>query len=265
MGNGVTMAAGFALASEGLNFSLFFATLMGMSLIIASACVFNNVIDREADQKMERTKNRALATGVISLKAALTFATILGIAGSVSLLLFSSPVALAIALLGFCVYVTLYSVYKYRTVHATLIGSIAGAVPPVIGYAAAANRLDLCSVVLFAMMVFWQMPHFYAIAIYRSDDYAAAKIPVLPLKKGLQATKIQMVFYVGLFIAAASLLPVLGFVRPMFLFASTMLGAGWLWLALQGFSVQNNRRWARKMFIFSLIVVMGISLAISFF
>ena len=178
MGNIITASAGFALASRGsINFLLLLVTFIGLALVIASACVFNNYIDRNADKKMERTKNRPLATGLISPRRAITFALLLGLLGTFLLAFFVNPLTAALALFGFFVYVILYSFSKYYSIHGTLIGSVAGAMPPVIGYCAAANRFDMGALILFAMITIWQMPHFFSIAIYQLKDYAAASYP----------------------------------------------------------------------------------------
>lgn len=262
-GNLVTAIAGFALASKGsLDFPLLLVTLAGLSLIIASACVFNNYIDRDLDEKMQRTKNRPLAKRLISTKNALVFATFLSLFGTILLALFTNLLTVVIALLGLSVYLFLYSSLKYHTSHATLIGSIAGATPPVVGYTAVSHTLDIGAFVLFAMIALWQMPHFFAIALYRLDDYAAASLPVLPIKRGVQATKIQMMSYIIAFIGASSLLTGFGYTKFPYLIVTSLLGFTWLWLCVKGFSCDNDQVWARKMFLFSLVVVVGVSIAI---
>ncbi len=179
-GNVVTFAAGFLLASKGdIKMGLFFTTLLGLSLIIASACVFNNYIDRYVDKKMERTKKRALASGLIKGRDALAFAVLLGIAGNLTLFLYANGLTVAVANVGFVVYVFLYSFLKCRTTYSTLIGSISGAIPPVVGYCAVSNQFDLAAGILFIIMIFWQMPHFFAIGLWHIDDYAKAEIPIL--------------------------------------------------------------------------------------
>ncbi|MBS0605645.1 MAG: protoheme IX farnesyltransferase [Verrucomicrobia bacterium] len=256
LGNAITTAGGFALASKGhIDFFLFLATMIGLSCVIGSACAFNNYIDRESDVKMSRTKNRPLARGDISVKNALMFALALGAIGVAVLGMFTNLRTLSIAIFGFLAYVILYSFSKYRSVHGTLIGSIAGAVPPVIGYCAVSNKLDAPAWILFAIIVMWQMPHFFAIAIYRMDDYAKAGIPVLPVQKGIVRTKVQMVLYIIGFIAASSLLPLFDYTGNGYFFIVLLLGAAWLLLALQGFKSANDVRWARKMFVFSLVIV----------
>ena len=263
MGNAITAVSGFALASKGhFDFSLFFATLFGLSLIIASGCAFNNYIDRKADQKMPRTQNRPLAKGIIPVRSANLFALALGLLGVLCLSAFVNTLSTIIALIGFGVYVLFYSFLKYRTTHATLIGSIAGAVPPVVGYTAVTGRLDTAAVLLFAIIALWQMPHFFAIAIYRLEDYAAASIPVLPVKRGMHATKVQMLLYTIAFTCAASLLPLFASVGKLYPIVSLTLGVIWICLSVQGLETDNEKLWARKMFLFSLVVVTALSAAI---
>lgn len=265
LGNALTAAAGFALVSRGIiNLWLFLATLIGLSLVIGSACVFNNYIDRELDAKMSRTKNRPLAKGVIPIKHALVFGALLGVYGTLLLAIFVNLLTAAIALFGFYVYVFLYSFKKHYTSHATLIGSIAGAVPPVVGYTAVHNGINLAAFILFMMVVMWQMPHFFAIAIYRLEDYHAASIPVLPIKKGITSTKVVMLLYIIGFILSASMLPLFGYTGYAFLIVMSLLGLIWLLFSIQGFTCHNDRSWARKMFFFSLVIVLAFCVMMPF-
>ena len=262
-GNAVTTLAGFALASRGVyNFPLFFEALLGLCFVIASACVFNNYLDRDIDEKMERTKGRALVVGTIPEKHALIYAAILSIIGFSILLAFTNLLTAVMALIGFVVYTTLYTLMKLRTIYGTLIGSIAGAIPPVVGYTAVSDQIDIGAVILFLMVVLWQMPHFYAIAIYRLKDYQAASIPVLPVKKGMRATKVQMLLYTLAFIIASMMLTVFGYTGYSYLAVVTILGALWIGMNIQGFTCDNDTLWARKMFIFSLVVIMSLSIMI---
>ena len=256
LGNLITTAAGFVLASKPpLDYTLFFIMMVGLGLVIASACVFNNYIDRFADQKMERTKNRPLAQGLIGSREALTFASLLCIVGLGILYMYTNPLTVLTAFCGFFVYVVLYSLWKYHTIYGTLIGSISGALPPVIGYCAAGNRLDMGAFLLFSIIVLWQMPHFYSIAAYRLDDYTKAAIPVLPVERGMYITKMHMVFYILAFILATALLTLFGYTGVTYLVIATGLGLSWLILCLKGFSSINDKRWARQMFFLSLVVI----------
>jgi protoheme IX farnesyltransferase len=265
LGNLITTAGGFAMASKGrFQPTLFFSMLIGLGLVIGSACVCNNYIDRIIDAKMARTKNRALATGLIAPWKAILFALCLGAIGMVVLFLFTNALAASVAAVGFIVYVGIYTQLKKRTIHATLIGSIAGAIPPVVGYTAVSPQLDLAALLLFAILVFWQMPHFLAIAIYRYDDYFAASIPVLPIMKGALATKVQMLFYCIAFAGSSLLLRPLGLAGQAYLIVAAALSAIWIWIAISGFKAENDKFWARTMFRFSLIVITALCAMLSF-
>jgi protoheme IX farnesyltransferase len=246
LGNLFTVTAGFLLASKGkLDYGLFFATLLGLGCIIASSAVFNNYINRVEDKKMERTKNRALVTGAISSRNAIIFAVCLGIIGTLILSIYTNFLTVSVAAVGFFIYVILYSFWKSHTIYGTAIGSIAGALPPVVGYCAASNHFDLGACILFLIMVLWQMPHFFAIAIYHFDDYAAANMPLLPMKKGVWRTKVHMVVYI-----------LTGYTGYVYLFFTTILGFLWLALCLQGFTSTNDQLWGKNMFRISLVVIM---------
>lgn len=263
-GNVITTAAGFALASQGhFDYWLFLATLLGLSFVIASAGVFNNYIDRESDAKMERTKDRPLVKKLISSQDALVFATLLGAAGFFVLALYTNLLTALIAFFGFFVYLVLYAFYKYRSFYGTIVGSIAGGVPPVVGYCAVSNRLDAGALLIFLILVLWQMPHFFAIAMYRLQDYAAASIPVLPVQRGMRTTKIHMLLYIIVFGVTSLMLTVLGYTGNAYFVVAIVLSGIWLGLCINGFSIKNDVVWARKMFVYSLVVIMGLCVTIT--
>lgn len=265
LGNLLTVAAGFLLASKGqIEVGLFLATLLGLSLIIASACVFNNYIDRSYDKAMERTKSRALVLGLIPEKNALLFGTALGILGGACLLIFTNILTFAVAAVGFGVYVFLYSLWKSKTIYGTAIGSVAGAVPPVVGYCAVSNTLDMGAGILFLMMILWQMPHFFSIAILYRDDYAAAGMPVLPVVKGNFRTKVHMVVYIVAFMLVSLLLTVWHYTGGLYFALSLGLSVVWLGLAVFGFYTTNDKAWGRAMFRFSLVLITALCVAIPF-
>jgi protoheme IX farnesyltransferase len=142
-GNLITAAGGFLLASQGqIQWGLFLAILAGTALVIGSACVFNNYIDRGIDQKMERTKQRAMVKGSISGPAALTYGTILFILGFIVLAWYTNWLTLGIGILAFIIYVAVYGLSKRRSVHGTIVGSFAGAAPVVAGYTTVTDRFD---------------------------------------------------------------------------------------------------------------------------
>lgn len=264
MGNVVTMAAGFALASQGqIDYLLFLQTLLGLGFVIASAGAFNSYTDRAADAKMTRTQNRPLVTGSISSQKALLFASLLGIIGISILGMFTNLLTVFVAFTGFFVYLVLYAFWKYRSFYGTLVGSIAGAVPPVVGYCAVSNRFDIAAFILFMILVLWQMPHFFAIAIYRIKDYSAASIPVLPIQRGIPITKVHMLLYIIAFTCTAVMLTVLGYTGSAYLIITALLGLSWLGLCAFGFNQSNDILWARKMFVYSLVVIMGLCVTIA--
>lgn len=211
---------------------------------------------------MNRTKNRALAKGLISGQKAILFASLLGSLGILILLYYTNGLATLIALFGFFVYVVLYSMWKGRTIYGTAIGSIAGAVPPVVGYCAVSHQFDMGAVILFTMLVLWQMPHFFAIAIVHFEDYAAASISVFPVIKGMRQTKLHMMLYTIGFLIAATLLATFKFAGQLYFFAALILGLAWILLSLLGFKNKNDKLWAKQMFRLSLIIITILCLVI---
>lgn len=265
-GNLISIIGGFLLAAKGqIDYTLFLTTLIGISLVIASGCVLNNYIDRDIDRKMERTKNRIMVKGLISLKASLIYATVLGIAGFMLLYLTSTPLVMRLAMIGFVVYVGVYSLYmKRKSVYSTLIGSLSGAAPPVIGYCAVSNRFDTGALILLLIFSLWQMPHSYAIAIFRFKDYQAASIPVLPVKRGISITKHYIILYIIGFMVATLMLTLSGYTGYKYLIVAASISVWWLGMALQGYkSANDDKVWAYKMFIFSLIAIISLSVMMS--
>ncbi|CUJ32061.1 Protoheme IX farnesyltransferase [Achromobacter sp. 2789STDY5608633] len=265
-GNLISLAGGYLLASQGVvDASHLALVISGAALVIGSGCAANNVIDRDIDRLMERTYARPMATGSISIRSALAFTRILALIGFSLLYAATHRIApLFLMLIGYVVYVGLYSlILKRRSVHATLVGSISGAIPPVVGYCSVRGTLDTAAVALFVIFGIWQMPHSYAIALFRWKDYEAASIPVLPLVKGRHHAKRRIVLYIAAFIAAALALPALGYVGNLYLSTVLLSGVYWLKTALAGFSASDDARWARRVFAASIAAVVLISVAMS--
>jgi protoheme IX farnesyltransferase len=254
------------LASRGtINIGLLAAMLVGLGLVVGGGAVFNNYVDRDIDAKMQRTKGRAIVTGAVSPRAALIYGSVLAFLGFAILCLHTNLLASGVALVGIVSYTLLYTPLKRRTAASPLVGSIAGAVPPLVGFCAVSGVLNTEALILFLIFFFWQMPHFYGIAIYKRDDYAAAGVPVLPITKGIRAAKIRLVLYIAGFIVAASLLTLFGFTGQVYLAVMLIVGCVWLWLGIQGFQAgTDDTAWARKMFLFSIAVITVFSLIIAF-
>jgi protoheme IX farnesyltransferase len=264
-GNLVTAAGGFLLAAKGhVDFSALLTTVISISLVVASGCVLNNCIDRNMDRKMDRTRDRILARGLMSPKAAVFYASLLGMAGIALLWAATNILSIAVVLAGFAVYVGLYSLYlKRHSIYGSLIGSLAGAAPPLAAYCAVRNRLDLGAFILLSIFSLWQMPHCYAIAIFRFQDYNAAAIPVLPVKQGIPAAKKHIIGYIPAFMAASLMLTFGGYTGCSYLAVVAVLGLLWLYIALSGCKTSDDRLWAKKMLTFSILNIFALSVMMS--
>jgi protoheme IX farnesyltransferase len=263
--NLLAAAGGFFLAAQGhASIALFASVMAGLCLIVASACVCNNCIDRRLDRDMARTSGRPLATGAVSLAGCLVYAGILGAAGAAVLAAGTNARALAVALGGFAVYVGVYSlVLKRRSMYSTAIGSLAGAAPPLAAYLAVRGRFDSGAFIVLAMFSLWQIPHSYAIAIFRLEDYAAARVPVMPVKAGVPATKRHIIWHIVAFTLAAQMLTAFGYAGYAYLASATVLGLCWLYLALSGGREGDDRPWARRVYLFSILTIFVLSVAMS--
>lgn len=265
VGNLVSATAGFFLASKGRVDGLaLLGTVIGISLVVASGCVFNNCVDRNIDRKMIRTRNRALAKGLISLKDAVFYATFLCIAGLALLWAATNLLSVVIVVAGLAIYVGVYSLYmKRNSVYGASIGSLAGATPPLAGYCAVTGRLDVGAVILFAIFSLWQMPHCYAIAVFRFDDYTAASIPILPVRQGIAVARKHIVGYIVAFTAATLMLTFGGYTGYSTFAVATVLGLSWLYLAWSGYGASDERLWASKLFVFSILTIFILSVMMS--
>ncbi|NNH27798.1 heme o synthase [Acinetobacter terrestris] len=265
-GNFVTTLGGYFLAAQGsVDFLLLLITLLGTTLVVASGCVVNNVIDQDIDQKMQRTQNRAMVKKSISVPVALVYSLVLGVIGFSILWFWVNAYAFLFAVIGFVVYVVFYSLWTKRTtIHQTVIGSISGASPPVIGYTAVSNEFDLAALLIFIGYALWQMPHSWAIAVYRFDDYKNAGIPILPVARSVLRTKIESLIYVILFTITMNALFVYGYTNWLYLVILNALCIYWFYIGVLGFKAENDQLWAKRFFLFSVILITIISICFSF-
>ena len=263
-GNLLTLVAGFLLASKGnLNFALFITLIIGTYLVIASSCVFNNVIDKKIDKRMKRTRNRALVMGTVSEENAIKFASLLGFLGFVSLLMFSNIYVVIAGILAVVTYIFPYSYFKRTSWIGTAVGTIPGAMPLVAGYMAVTGSIDLAVVLLFLIMVFWQIPHFYALGIFRLRDYKIAKLPILPVSKGIVETKLHIFIFTFLYLVTIFIFSLTGLTGLIFLIVMNILAFYWLFMAMDGFSTRDDVLWAKSMFKYSLVLLTVFSLLLS--
>jgi len=262
-GNLMTASAGFLFGARfHIDWVLCAATLAGTALVIGSACAYNNILDRRIDKKMQRTSKRALVTGEISTTQAFTFATLLGAIGFALLALLTHPIVVLVGAIAFIDYVFLYGWAKRHSVHGTLVGSISGSAPLVAGYVAAVNRFDMTALILFGIMAAWQMAHFYAIAMYRASDYKNAGIPVLPVVRGMQAARTQILVYIALFLVLNGLLFTSGATGYVYVIIMVVVSADWLQRGLKRYKVATDVKWGKQMFFYSLTVLLLFSSAL---
>lgn len=201
-GNLLTTLAAFLFASKWeFSTGLFLATMVGMALVIASACVFNNYFDRSIDAKMSRTKARPLVAGAVSPRAAFWYAMALAFVGFALLYICVNILTALVALAGFIIYVCIYTPLKPLNSLALYVGAVAGAAPVVAGYTAVADKLDLTAFFLFAFLFLWQLPHFWAISVYRYDEYAAAGVPLSVRKPSNKKKRLaRSIFFASLIV-----------------------------------------------------------------
>lgn len=255
----MTGIAGFLFASRWhIDIRLLLALLLGMSGVIACGCVLNNYLDRSIDRKMARTKQRALVTGKIPVMHAIIFAVCVGAIGFF-ILSYTNWLVVLTGVVALVSYVVVYGFAKRTTSYSTLVGTVPGAASLVAGYLAVTNRFDLGAGLLCLIMIIWQMPHFYAIAIRRLDDYRAAGLPVWPAEHGIEDTKKHIVAYVVLFIMANLAVTFYGYAGYAYAVVMVGLGGYWLWKGLNGFRQANSTKWAGQMFGFSLVVLLVFS------
>ncbi|MFD1886595.1 heme o synthase [Paenibacillus wenxiniae] len=252
--NLIATFGGFWLASGWhIGWMLMVWTLLGTMLVMASSCVFNNYFDRELDTKMIRTRERVLATRRLSPNVVLWYAIALGVLGLGVLAVFSGMLAAALGALGMFVYVIIYTLWlKRHSTWSTSIGGISGAMPPVIGYVAVSQQIDLGAWLLFAMLFLWQPPHFWALGIRRVEEYRAAGYPLLPVVKGIKRTKYQMLPYIALLIPVPILMYMYGYTGLIYTITSVLLSVVWLGMAIAGFQKPDTDKWAKTAFIFSI-------------
>lgn len=262
--NVMTTGAGFLFACQWhVTWTLLLYTLLGTTLVVMSACAVNNCTDRELDAKMPRTKKRATVTGAVSVRKLAVIAAVFGVVGFAILAVHVNVLTTLLAAIAYIDYVVLYSWSKRHTPWSTLIGTVSGALPLVAGYTAATNSFDTTALLLGLVMTFWQMVHFYAIAIFRRKDYAAGNIPVWAVRYGVRSTQKWLLFYTLLYLVAVVLLTFFASLGWIFLAVVGGMGLYWLYRGLKGFQAEAPEKWARSMFGLSLVILLVLSAAVA--
>jgi len=265
LSNTISGVAGFFLAASFVAFSwvTFIGAIGGIAFIIASACVMNNILDRDIDKRMKRTAKRDVASGIISIPKALVFGIVLGLIGFGLLVFLTNALTVLLGVVAYVWYVAIYGIAKRTTAYSTLIGGVAGALPPVAGYTALTGTIDAGAIILFLILFFWQMPHFYAIAMFRQSDYASAKLPVWSVKYGMKSSKVQILVFTIIFAIVFALPTFYGYTGIIYLVGSVLLSAYWLYKGISLYNKVDDVKWARQMFGVSLLVMLSMSLLIA--
>jgi len=264
-GNALSIVAGFLLAcTHHFNGSLLIGSLFSICLIMASGCVFNNVLDRNIDAKMDRTKKRAIASRRISVNNALIFGSLLALFGFYLLIHITNNVTVLLGLIALVDYVLIYGLAKRKTIRSTEIGAIAGALPPVAGFTAVTGSITVPALLLFLALTTWQMAHFYAIALFRQQDYLSAGLPVISVKRGVRATQKLIKLYIVLFFIVVMLFSLLSYTGVIFSLALAAVSVWWFLKAYKTTAIRESEKWARSVFKSSLIVLVVFCVFVSF-
>lgn len=266
IGNAMSSVGGFFMASQShINFNLFINMIIGISLIIAASCILNNIIDRDIDAIMQRTQHRILVQNktILVLRTSMLCAIIFNIIGFLFLGITKKYLIIYLAIIGIFIYIGIYSLWmKRKSIHSIIIGSISGSIPPVIGYCSVTNTIDIGAIILFMMFSLWQIPHSYAITILRLNDYKIALIPIFPLQQGILVTIHHMLIYIIGFIITTVSLTIMGYTSYIFLSIISCINLFWLYIGLHGYKYINTdiTLWSKKMFLFSIIVIISVNL-----
>lgn len=254
----VTTLGAMLIAGNGIpSFGLVLITILGGTLTAGGANVFNCYIDRDIDAKMNRTKQRATASGRMKPRTALIFGITITLAGVLLLGFFANWLAAGLALIGNLYYVFIYTLWLKRTTpHNIVVGGAAGAIPPLVGWAAVTGTLAPGAWILFAIIFYWTPPHFWALALLKQGEYGRVGVPMLPVVSGEQETRKQIFLYTVLLTAVTLLLVPFG-MSWIYLVGALALCAYFLFLAWR-LLTDPSKELARKTFFYSIWFVAGI-------
>lgn len=248
---GMLLAAPVALPPPTL-----LTALAGIALVAGSAAAINQVADHRIDAVMQRTRARPLPAGHLEPRRVLWFAAVIGVAGAVVLAVWVNLLTAVLTVLSLVGYAFVYTRYlKYATPQNIVIGGAAGATPPLLGWTAATGQVDFPALLLFLIIFVWTPPHFWALALYRKDEYADAAVPMLPVTHGEDYTRLHILLYT-LLLALITVLPyVTGMSGAIYLFAALLLDAVFLYYAIS-LKITRSRDKAMETFVFSIIYLM---------
>ena len=254
---------GMLLAEQQVqSFGYLFVALLGIAFCAASAAAVNQVIDRNTDASMTRTDQRPLPQGELSPTHASMFALALGISGSLILYFFVNTLTMILTLASLVGYAFIYTIYlKRATPQNIVIGGLAGAAPPLLGWSSVTNTIDPYALLLVLIIFVWTPPHFWALAIYRKDEYAKESIPMLPVTHGVIFTKLQIVLYTIILFIVSVLPYVVLMSGEIYLFSALVLSTVFLYYSVNLYFSKDDED-AMKTFQFSIYYIFLIFLAL---
>lgn len=253
----LTVVVGMYLATPGwVDLYLVTATLIGVGLCAGSAAAINHLVDRRIDSIMARTKKRPIAHGRVSVVQALWFALIMGTLGLTILMVFVNKLTALLTFVTLIGYAGVYTGYlKRATSQNIVIGGLAGAAPPLLGWTAVTNQLDPQALLLVLIIFTWTPPHFWALAIYRYEEYQHAQIPMLPVTHGIQYTKLNVCLYTILLVVVSILPFIVGMSSWVYLIGALILGMRFLFWSFKLYRTEKPVV-AMQTFRFSIVYLM---------
>lgn len=249
---------GMYLASaELISLSLLLYTNIGVALVAGSAATVNHIVDAHVDAKMARTRQRPIAQGRVPVASALVFAGVTGVLGMFVLSVFVNPLTAWLNLAAWIGYGIIYSMYlKHATPQNIVIGGLFGAAPPLFGWTAVTNQIEVGGVLLVMIIFCWTPPHFWALALDRKEDYAKVDIPMLPNIYGDLVTARYILAYTILLVGVSLMPYFIGMSGMVYLFGATFLGAGFLYWSIQ--ILRQNPKAPRQTFRYSIVYLMAL-------
>jgi len=233
-----------------------FFGLLGIGLASSSAAAINHVIDQRSDAIMKRTENRPIPQGALTTRQCLVFAIAIGVIAMIMLVVLVNVLTAVLTFFSLIGYAIVYTVYlKRATPQNIVIGGAAGAMPPVLGWAAVTNEVTAAPLLLFLIVFIWTPPHFWALAIHRRDDYAKVDIPMLPVTHGIPFTRIQIFLYTVLLVIVSIFPYLIQMSGPLYLAGALVLGVMFLWHAWKMFDDEATKQ-PIKTFVFSINYLM---------
>jgi len=262
IGNVISILGGIFLSYK-WNIKILIGSLLGIILIIVFSCILNNYIDLDIDSIMLRTNTRVLVTNFLFIKTAINYAYILFLLGLVILYKLTNILVISLSLIGIVIYILMYSLYyKRNSPYSTLIGSLAGSLPPLMGYCSISNNIDLAAIIIFLIYWLWQIPHSYSIAILKLNEYMLASIPVFPISKGLLTTKKHIIVYIFCFIIAEFMLFLNGYTGLFYFSLMSLLSFYWLFVAILTYKSNRVEFVTKQIFFISILIIVCLNLMI---